>query len=108
MPTSTVASWMLTQEARAMLTRLARIKPFSLSEAMVPAAAISTQAENSIERYLVAGRRELRSRIMSYLQWIQGPEGRAATPEQAQRRFTFLRLRFNTVLSQFDLFSDVI
>jgi hypothetical protein len=99
---------MLAQEARAMLTRLARVKPFALSEAMLPAAAISTQAENAIERHLIAGRRELRSRLMSYLHWIQGPEGRAASPEQVQRRFTFLRLRFNTVLSQFDLFSDVI
>ena len=91
-----------------MLTRLARVKPFALSEAMVPAAAISTQAQIAIERYLIAGRRELRSRLLSYLQWMQGPEGRAASPEEAQRRFTFLRLRFNTVLSQFDLFSDVI
>lgn len=91
-----------------MLTRLARVKPFALSEAMVPAAAISTQAELAIERYLIKGRRELRSRVISYLQWLQGPEGRAASPEQAQRRFTFLRLRFNTVLSQFDLFADVI
>jgi hypothetical protein len=108
MPTATVASRMLTQEARAMLTRLARVKPFALSEPMLPAAAISTQAEIAIERYLIKGRRDLRSRVISYLQWLQGPEGRAASPEQAQRRFTFLRLRFNTVLSQFDLFADVI
>jgi hypothetical protein len=99
---------MLTQEARGLLTRLARVKPFALSEAMVPAAAISTQAQIAVERYLIAGRRELRSRVMSYLQWLQGPAGRQATPELAQRRFTFLRLRFNTILSQFDLFADVI
>jgi hypothetical protein len=99
---------MLAQEARGMLTRLARVRPFALCEAMVPAAAISTQAQSAIERYLRVGRRELRSRLLNYLQWLQGPEGRSASPELAQRRFTFLRLRFNTVLSQFDLFSDVI
>lgn len=101
-------SWMLMQEARGLLTRLARVKPFALSEAMVPAAAISTQAQVAVERYLIAGRRELRARVMSYLRWLQGPEGRQAGAELAQRRFTFLRLRFNTVLSQFDLFADVI
>ena len=72
-----------------MLTRLARVKPFALSEAMVPAAANSTQAEIAIGRYLIEGRRELRARVISYLQWLQGPDGRAASAEEAQRRFTF-------------------
>lgn len=107
-PAQFAASWMLTQEARGLLTRLARVKPFALSEAMVPAAAISTQAQIAVERYLIAGRRELRSRVLSYLRWLQEPAGRQATPELVQRRFTFLRLRFNTILSQFDLFADVI
>lgn len=34
------ASWMLAQEARALLTRLARVKSFALHEPMLPAAAI--------------------------------------------------------------------
>jgi hypothetical protein len=108
MPAGQIASWMLTQEARGLLTRLARVKPFALSEAMVPAAAIPTQAQIAVERYLMTGRRELRARVLGYLQWLQGPEGRAASPAQAQRRLTFLRLRFNAILSQFDLFADVI
>src|SRR5262249_60692750 len=33
---------------------------------------------------------------------------RQSTAEQAQRRFTFLKLRFNSVITQFDLFNDVI
>ena len=36
-----------------------------------------------------------------------GPAGSASNAE-AQRRFSILRLRFNAVLTQFDLFSDVI
>ncbi|MGR0481509.1 MAG: hypothetical protein ACTFAL_08950 [Candidatus Electronema sp. V4] len=39
--------------------------------------------------------------------WLHG-DGAAATPEEAQKRFTFLRLRFNAVLTQLDLFGDVI
>ncbi|SFN98562.1 hypothetical protein SAMN05216386_2333 [Nitrosospira briensis] len=99
---------MLEQEARGMLTRLARVKPFVVYEPMVPAANISPAAQVAIERYLATGRRELRARVRSYLDWLRGREGQLAPPAQAQRRFTFLRLRFNAVLSQFDLFADVI
>ena len=37
---SPFAVWTLTQEARALLTRLSRVKPFALLEPMVPAAAL--------------------------------------------------------------------
>ncbi|MGX9726189.1 MAG: hypothetical protein ACTFAK_02345 [Candidatus Electronema sp. VV] len=39
--------------------------------------------------------------------WLKSG-GAAATPEEAQKRFCFLRLRFNAVLTQLDLFGDVI
>lgn len=99
--------WELEHEARALLTRLARVRPFVLHEPMVPAAAASTTAQAAIERSLAEGRRELRGRVRTFLEWIRGP-GRHATPEDAQRRFTFLRLRFNVVLSHFDVFADAI
>lgn len=105
---NSTASWLLAQEARALLTRLARVKPFALIEPMVPAAAISLAAQTAIERYLAKGRRELRGLIHGYLRWLHGPEGRRATPTEVQRRFTFLRLRFNTVLTQFDIFADAL
>ena len=108
MATQTFASWMLEQEARALLTRLARVKPFALHESMLPAAAILPTAQTAIERYLAKGRRELRRLVHTYLRWLYGPDGRRASPEEAQRRFTFVRLRFNTVLTQFDLFNDVL
>ena len=101
------AHWLLEQEGRALLTRLARVRPFALHEPMVPAAGASTAAQSAIEHYLADGRRELRGRVLEFLRWLRGP-GRAATPEQAQRRFTFLRLRFNVVLSHFDVFADVL
>ncbi|HEX8320731.1 hypothetical protein [Longimicrobium sp.] len=99
--------WLLEQEGRALLTRLARIKPFALHEPMVAAAAASTAAQSAIERSLAEGRRELRGRVTRFLEWIRGP-GASSTPEDAQRRFTFLRLRFNVVLSHFDIFADVL
>ncbi len=107
MPAS-AASRILEHEARALLTRLARVKPFALHETMVPAAAISPLAQTAIERYLVRGRRELRDQMGKYLGWLGSREGRQAAPSEAQTRFTILRLRFNEVLSQFDLFADVL
>jgi hypothetical protein len=102
------AKQLLAQEARAMLTRLARVRSFALQESMLPAAALLPAAQVAIEKYLVAGRRELRRLIHAYLQWLSRPESEAATAAQAQRRFTILRLKFNIVLTQFDMFSDVI
>lgn len=101
-------SWMLAQEARALLTRLARVKPFAMHEAMLPAANLLPESQTSIEAVLSAGRRELGARVHSYLKWLNSPDARGAGPEAAHRRFVFLRLRFNAVLNQFDLFSDVI
>jgi hypothetical protein len=101
-------SWVLAQEARALLTRLARIKPFALQEAMLPAATLLPESQTAIEAVLARGRRELQARIQHFLRWLAGPDAWAADAEQAHRRFVFLRLRFNAVLNQFDLFNDVI
>ncbi len=101
------AAWMLAQEARALLARLARLQPFALIETMVPAAALSQPAQRAIERQLAIGRRELRHMVRGFLDWLGGG-GRHASAEDGQRRFTFLRLKFNAALAQFDLFSDVV
>ncbi len=107
MDTPAFPHWMLDQEARSLLTRLGRVKPFVLSEPMLLAASLLPPAQVAIERFLAQGRRELKDRVESFRGWLQGP-GREASPEEAQRRFIFLRLRFNAVLTQLDLFSDVI
>jgi len=98
---------MLEQEARSLLTRLARVRPFALIEPMVPAAALLPAAQSAIERYLASGRRELHALVGGFRHWLR--EARAsASDEEAQRKFVFLRLRFNAILTQFDLFADVI
>jgi hypothetical protein len=107
MPTRSAATLLLEQETRAMLTRLDRVRPFALHETMLPAAALLPAAQVAIERFLGAGRQELRHRLHDYLMWLDGA-GRGASPAQAQRRFSALRWRFNDVLSQFDLFHDAI
>ena len=101
-------AWVLTQEARALLHRLGRVKPFALQEPMLPAAAITLSAQTGIETYLTRGRRELREIVESFLKWLTINRLRGLTAAEAQQRFTVLRLRFNRVLTQFDLFNDVI
>src|SRR6185369_528983 len=108
MGASTFSSRLLDDEARAMLTRLARIKPFALLEPMLPAAAISLPAQIAIEQYLADGRRKLRTSIQQFIAWLESPMGQQTSPADVQRRFTLLRLEFNSVISQFDTFSDAI
>lgn len=98
-------SW-LEQEARALLTRLERVRSFALQETMVPAAMLSTGAQSAIEHSLASGRRALHRLVRDYLRWLR--ENPGVPPARAQRRFTLLRLRFNAVLTQFDIFADAI
>src|SRR6266478_2532339 len=107
MNASSYAHWMLDQEARALLARLDRVKPFVLTEPMLLAASLLPAAQIAIEHFLAKGRRELKERVQDFLSWLHG-EGRQASPQDVQRRFVFLKLRFNAVLSQLELFHQVI
>jgi hypothetical protein len=101
------AAWLLEQEARALLTRLASVRPFVLQETWVAAAAPSPEALSGIEQHLIAGRREVHAAAQAFIRWLRGPGAHASAAEQ-QRQFWLLRLRFQNALSQFDLFSEVI
>lgn len=97
----------LREEAQAMLTRLDRIRSFALHETMVQAASLSPDALAAIDRMLAEGRRTLRRDIEGFIGWLGGV-GRAVPPATQQQRFVVIRLRFNDILSRFDLFAEVI
>lgn len=101
------ATGFLEQEARALLTRLDSVRPFAMNETMVPAAAPLPNALSAVEHFLLDGRRELRQRVTAFLRWLHGP-GRDAPPPEQQSRFTQIRLGFNDVLSQLDLFTEAV
>ncbi len=101
------AAWLLEQEARALLTRLDHVQPFALGQTMVPAAMVLPRAAAAIEGYLLAGRHRLRRQVLEFIGWIRGP-GRVASPAEMQHRFTVIRLGFNGVLAQLDLFAEAL
>jgi hypothetical protein len=107
MTSLSLASQLLEQEAHALLSRLARVRPFAVSDTMVPAAALSPVAQTAIESYLASGRQNLKQQVLEFINWLSGAEGRKAAPAEMQRRFTAVRLQFNVVLTQFDVFSIV-
>lgn len=95
-------------EARALLNRLERLKPFALQLTSVPAAAVVPAAQTGIEKLLAEGKRELRGRLQTHVGWLKSDDARNAGAVEAQRRFTLLRLRFNQVLAHVDLFADAL
>ena len=108
MPASSMAAWVLEQEARALMTRLRRVRPFVLYETMVPAAAPSPIATSAIHTYLAGTAKRLRVLVLGFLKWLEGADARGAPAEEMQRRFTLIRLRFNSMIAQFDIFAEVI
>lgn len=96
------------QEARALLVRLGRVKPFALHQTMVPAAALPPGLLSTIDNYLISGRQKVHSMVLDFIRWLRSPIGRAVPAEVAQRRFSILRMRFNITLSQLDIFAAVL
>ena len=99
---------LLAYEARSLLERLNEVRPFALTLPMVAAAAPSVAAQAAIDRFLADSRRDLRQLVGRFLAWLDSPAGVAASPAQAQQRFTIVRLRFLAVLTQFDVFADAL
>ncbi len=98
---------MLRLEARSLLARLDQLRPLALHETMVPAAALPPRASLKMERFLHAGRTLLRGQVRDYLAWLEGP-GFSASPAEQQSEFVRIRMRFNAILAQFDMFTEVV
>ncbi|HEU4666369.1 MAG TPA: hypothetical protein VFS79_06810, partial [Arthrobacter sp.] len=107
MDTKTLSTSLIESEATGLLTRLDQVKPFVMHETMVLAAALPRDAQLLIERFLHSGRNDLRRQLASFLDWLHG-EGQFATAAEQQHRFVLIRLQFNVVLAQFDLFTEVV
>lgn len=98
----------LRRQAEGLLTRLARVRPFLLNTPMVGAAALSDAAQLAVELHMRRLREGLGERIHAYLAWLSGPAGRGVSPPVAQRMFVQLKLLFDALLHQLDIFADVV
>ena len=103
---TTIALSAVADETRALLDRVSRLRPFALQVPMVCAAGPSFDAQVAIEEHLRHGRVALKRRIRHLLAWLQGPTRGSATPAEAQKRFVQLRLAFNVILGELDIFSE--
>ena len=99
---------LLAHESRAMLARLARLEPFALTMPMVPAAAASVEAQTAIEEHMQQVKRRLRRLIVRLLDQLRGAPRHGFVPHAAQEQFTLLRMQFNALITQFDIFGDVL
>lgn len=99
---------LLRNETKGLLSRLDRLEPFALRVPMVPAAAVPLAAQVAIDRHLTRAGRLLRNMMRANLRWLNSAEGAHSPLSLAQRRFSFLRLRFVAVLAQLDIFADVL
>src|SRR5215213_6668193 len=95
-------------EARALLVRLGRVRPFALRQTMVPAAGLPPALLSAIDGYLISGRRKVRQMVLGFIHWLRSPAGQESSPELAQRRFSMLRMRFNVALAHLDIFAAVL
>ena len=99
----------LRNEAISMLTRLGYLQPFSLSTPMVAAASPSDEALRAVTDHLVSTKKELGLKVRSFLKKLAGQtQDRFGSPAEAQAAYAILKLRFNNILDQLDIFADVL
>jgi len=99
---------MLADEARALLTRLETVQPFALQMTMVPAAAVPARALAAIEQHVARVRIAVGQQVRDYLSWLARACRGGVSPAEAQSGLALLRIRFNQLLSQYDIFADVL
>ena len=108
MSRSPFATQFLINEAFSLKSRLKSVRPFALTSPMVAAACISDPALKGITDLIIQNTKELNGRIDSFINEISSPEGKSINTEEAQAKFSMLKLRFNAVLDQLDIFSNVV
>ena len=106
--TNQLARSFLQSEALSLLSRLSDVQPFSLSMPMVAAASVSNEAFRAVSNHLALNSRTLKNEVRQFLQFLHSAEALQRPDSELQARFSTLKLRFNAILDQFDIFADVI
>ena len=97
---------LLVTEVYALLSRLDQVQPFEWSMTMVPAATPSVRALKYIHHLIRMGRARLGQRARGFLRALKSDQG---TPlHKYQAAYSILRMQFNALLDQLDIFADVV
>ncbi|NML63593.1 hypothetical protein HHL22_00060 [Hymenobacter sp. RP-2-7] len=98
----------LQNETLALFSRLQTVRSFALSTPMVLAAAVSAPAQAAINAHLAHVAFDLRRKLLAFLGWLRHPASRRLSAAATQARYVLLKLRFNNLLDQVDIFADVL
>ena len=102
----------LINESYSLLARLGQVKPFSMTMPMVRAASVSDKALKEITALLEKGKAELRQNVHRFIRTTRiakHASSRTAIDMDAfQSGFTVLKLRFNNILGDLDIFAAVL
>ncbi|MEZ5040230.1 MAG: hypothetical protein R2828_10065 [Saprospiraceae bacterium] len=93
-------------ENQALYTRLGQAKSFELSMPMVAAANISLAARKAIFDTLGEGVQDMKAKIKAFNIFLNAKQ--RLRPEEAQKTFSLLKLKFNWLLDSMDIFADVL
>lgn len=98
----------LALEASGLLARLYQVRPFSLTETMVPAAAPLPGVLPIIDEHLRRIKLHVRDSIERFIDWLSSDAISGVPAEAVQHRYAMLRMKYDWMMSQVDHFSDAI
>jgi hypothetical protein len=98
----------LLNEAKSLLTRLQQVKPFSMTMPMVRGASISGSAFKAVSDLLENGKKEIYKSVMNFIASVNNSPKTGEDLSKIQTAFTILKLRYNSILDQLDIFADVL
>jgi hypothetical protein len=99
----------LINEAQSLLARMKQILPFSMSMPMVKSASINPLALREISKLLDDGKTELTKFLTDFIHEVNASKKQSNIDiKPLQAKFTMLKLRYNSVLDQLDIFADVL
>lgn len=98
----------LENESYSLLSRLAQLKPFSMTMPMVRGASVSNEALKSVTELLEKGKKLLYTSMHNFINKVTAAQEKNDDPTRLQVEFTIFKLRFNSILDQLDIFADVL
>ena len=98
----------LNNEAHSLLSRLNQVKPFTMTMPMVKGASVSARAFKEVIDLLEDEKAVLRKSVYEFIEKLKQSGSFDTDERRLQTGFTVLKLRFNDILDQLDIFADVL